>query len=305
MRTRDIRVCQADFEVLQSLLDLLHIPYTYAPLEAETVCSDLCIRGCVDAVLSEDTDVFAYGTPLVISRIDIGSSSATCVNYSRVLDELELNSETFLDFCILCGTDYNPPISGMTPIHAYSFVRQYGCIDNIVTALPPAATERLNFVRVREIFRQYAHSALTYVPYVGIANSDAVFDFLRKHDGSAEYYRDFFSQRARGAPAPVASCTGNESSDGEGGDGSRRACSDDRFQSFSRNRGPLTRRQAPAMKLRSDTNWRAGADEYDVKSDDAPIERSVHRWFRPQSNLFGSSRKNFRFQHTINTNKSN
>jgi 5'-3' exonuclease len=267
MRTRDIRVSQADFEVLQSLLDLLHIPYTYAPLEAETACSDLCIRSCVDAVLSEDTDVFAYGTPMVISRIDVGSFTVTYIEYSRVLLELELNSDAFLDFCILCGTDYNQPIHGMTVLQAYSAIRQHGSIENIEPPLSPVVLESLNFLRIREIFRQYTHSAINYVPYVGIANLDAVVNFLTQQNGSADdYYSD--SQH------PTTRTFG-------------RLALAENYHHSTQNR----RRHVIQRKTIVSSDWRAERSETDFAKSKA---ESVNRWFRPQNNIFAPNtlRKN-------------
>ncbi|GAG51450.1 unnamed protein product, partial [marine sediment metagenome] len=72
-----LHISEADFDMTKKLFDILKVPYYDAPMEAETMCSDLCKRGLVDAVLSEDTDVIAYGTPHFLSKID--TSKDTCV----------------------------------------------------------------------------------------------------------------------------------------------------------------------------------------------------------------------------------
>ena len=58
-----------DFDLLKELFDCFSIPYFTAPTEAEKFCSKLCIEGTVDAVLSDDTDIIAYGCPISLSQI--------------------------------------------------------------------------------------------------------------------------------------------------------------------------------------------------------------------------------------------
>lgn len=49
-----------DWLHLRNLFHVMNVVYYDAPLEAETMCADLCKRGLVSAALSEDTDVLAY-----------------------------------------------------------------------------------------------------------------------------------------------------------------------------------------------------------------------------------------------------
>ena len=75
-----------DFMITKKLFDILNVPYFDAPLEAETMCVDLCKRGIVDAVLTEDTDVLAYGTPIFLSKIDPFSSTCVLINLEEMLN---------------------------------------------------------------------------------------------------------------------------------------------------------------------------------------------------------------------------
>ena len=69
-RAQIIDISTEDFKYTKDLFDILEVPYFTAPSEAEKFCSKLCIDGVVDAVLSEDTDIIAYGTPVFLSKID-------------------------------------------------------------------------------------------------------------------------------------------------------------------------------------------------------------------------------------------
>ena len=64
--TQTISIKKEDFDLTRELFDKLGVSYISAPIggEAEKTCSELCVHGVVDAVMSEDTDVMAYGTPV-------------------------------------------------------------------------------------------------------------------------------------------------------------------------------------------------------------------------------------------------
>ena len=72
-----VNIDYSDFPLTRKLFDIIGVPYFDAVLEAETTCSHLCHSDVVDGVLSEDTDVLAYGTPLFLTKIN--TSAETCV----------------------------------------------------------------------------------------------------------------------------------------------------------------------------------------------------------------------------------
>jgi len=115
---------------LTLLIDLLGIPRLQAEGEAETLCAYLCRHGYVDGVITEDTDVLAYGVSNFISKY---SSNGKCVllQHDKILENLDLTAEEFTDLCIMCGTDYNDNIKGIGAIKAYDKIHQYGTLDKI------------------------------------------------------------------------------------------------------------------------------------------------------------------------------
>ena len=115
MRSQILVLEPKDYEVTKQLFDILKVPWFVAPLEAETTCADLCKRGLVVAALSEDTDVLAYACPVFLSKINTSTSTCVRINYDKLLELLEIKSHTFLDLCIMCGTDYNKNIFRVGP----------------------------------------------------------------------------------------------------------------------------------------------------------------------------------------------
>ena len=164
MKKNILNISQSDFELTKQLFDILNIPYFNAPMEAETCCADLCKRGIVDAVMSEDTDVLAYSTPVFLTKIDVYNDKCIRIYHNKVLEALELSKEQFLDLCIMFGCDYNKNIPKIGPETSYKYIKKYGSIDEIEDKLE-IDISILNHNRTRELFTGYHQIELTSVSF--------------------------------------------------------------------------------------------------------------------------------------------
>lgn len=142
-----IYIYPSDLILVQDLLTHAGIPWYKAVGEAERTCSWLCINGYVKAVLTTDSDVLVYGTPIFINDINPNAGKVRMILHSDVLNTLGLSESQFLDFCIMCGTDYNTRIPGIGPVNAHSLIACHGCIDTMTVDTTP-----LDHLNVRSLF---------------------------------------------------------------------------------------------------------------------------------------------------------
>jgi flap endonuclease-1 len=175
-RSQILDISPEDFKKTRELFDILSVPYIMAPMEAETVCSDLCKRGYVEGVLSDDSDVMAYGSPIMLSKLNTTDGTCTEIEYSNLLESLELNTNEFLDFCIMCGCDYNKNIYKVGPVKAYSYIKSYSSIENIKIELG-IDVNVLNYKRGRELFRDYEKPEYK-VEYCGTVDFKSLNEFM-------------------------------------------------------------------------------------------------------------------------------
>lgn len=151
---------RVDNEIVQAshdLVECLGIPNVTAYGEAEALCASLAIHGYVDGVLSRDTDTLVYGAPLFVN--DFKDNKFSWTTFEEVLYSLQLTQSEFIDFCIMCGCDYNSNMEKIAAGKAYSYISKYGSIENF-EANEEADTTCLRYKRCREIFVPYSKEYL-------------------------------------------------------------------------------------------------------------------------------------------------
>ncbi|TVU20424.1 hypothetical protein EJB05_36632 [Eragrostis curvula] len=132
---RTVKVTRQHNDDCKRLLRLMGVPVVEAPCEAEAQCAALCINDKVYAVASEDMDSLTFGAPRFLRHLMDPSSKKIPVmefEVAKVLEELELTMDQFIDLCILCGCDYCDSIKGIGGSTALKLIRQHGSIENIL-----------------------------------------------------------------------------------------------------------------------------------------------------------------------------
>jgi len=179
MKSMIISITEEDLQLSRDLFDLLDIPHIKAISEAEAYSSYLCIHEKIDAVLSEDTDVLAYGSPIFLTKIDTMADTVISIKYKDVLNELDMTKEAFVDLCIMLGCDYNSNIPKVGPEKSYTFMKKYKCIEDI-KEYDENEKEILHYHRTRELF-SIPETFECYIPYCGIPDFNKVNEFLFKN----------------------------------------------------------------------------------------------------------------------------
>lgn len=155
-KTRNILMPLYDQDVntIKSMCKNMGMCVIESNTEAEKTCSMLCHENKVDMVLSEDTDVLAYNTPSIISKLSMGE--CTLMNMKDVLSELELTPDQFIDMCIVCGSDYSQGLTGIGPVKAYKYIKIYNSIENIISKFPNIIPNKESFdhIKIRNIFKK-------------------------------------------------------------------------------------------------------------------------------------------------------
>ncbi|KAL4034484.1 hypothetical protein IC575_003131 [Cucumis melo] len=132
---RTVKVTKQHNDDCKRLLRLMGVPVIEAPSEAEAQCAALCKLGKVYAVASEDMDSLTFGSPRFLRHLMDPSSRKIPVmefEVAKILEELNLTMDQFIDLCILSGCDYCDNIRGIGGLTALKLIRQHGAIEGIL-----------------------------------------------------------------------------------------------------------------------------------------------------------------------------
>merc|ERR1712142_1180835 len=135
---RLVRVTSKHNEEAKKLLKSMGIPYVDAPGEAEASCAALVKAGKVFATGTEDMDSLTFGSSVVLRHLTFSEARKMPIkeyNLSKILDDLSLTQDEFIDLCILLGCDYCDSIKGVGPKRAIELIKQYRTIEEILKHL--------------------------------------------------------------------------------------------------------------------------------------------------------------------------
>lgn len=143
----------------KKLLQLMGIPYIEAPCEAEAQCAALVKAGKVYATGTEDMDALTFGSSVLLRHLTFSEARKMPIRefyLDRILAELELSHDEFIDLCILLGCDYCDSIKGIGPKRAIDLIKQYKTIEEIVKHIDTkkyTLPEEWPYQEARELFK--------------------------------------------------------------------------------------------------------------------------------------------------------
>ncbi len=125
LESRTQRLTETIIETTRELLELLDVPVVDAPAEGEAQCAYMARQGTVDYAGTEDYDALLFGAPYTLRQLT-SSGDPELMDFQATLDKHGLTWEQLVDVAILCGTDFNPGISGVGPKTAVKLVNEHG-----------------------------------------------------------------------------------------------------------------------------------------------------------------------------------
>ncbi|GFU33167.1 flap endonuclease 1 [Nephila pilipes] len=157
---RLVKVTKQHNDDCKELLKLMGVPYVEAPCEAEAQCAALVKGGKVYATATEDMDGLTFGSTVLLRHMTFSEARKMPIkefHLNKVLEELGLNQDEFIDLCILLGCDYCESIKGIGPKKAFEYIKSHKCIEDIIEKIDKQKykiPEDWLYKEARELFKQ-------------------------------------------------------------------------------------------------------------------------------------------------------
>lgn len=157
---RLVKVTREHNDECKQLLKLMGVPYVEAPCEAEAQCAALVKKGKVYATGTEDMDALTFGSTVLLRHLTFSEARKMPIKefyLDKVLLEMGLSHEEFIDLCILLGCDYCDSIRGIGPKRAVDLIKQHRNLEKIIKTIDTkkyTLPEDWPYERARELFKE-------------------------------------------------------------------------------------------------------------------------------------------------------
>lgn len=144
LKKQFIRLRDCDIANVKELLVSFGFATIDAEGEADVLCAKLSLKKRVDACLSDDTDMFVYGCPVVLRHISLLNHSVVSYDTREILKKLSLTQQEFKMMCVVCGTDYSQVSAAAAAAAASATVSPEFVFKKITKykSLPPAEIQK-------------------------------------------------------------------------------------------------------------------------------------------------------------------
>ena len=107
LKKQFIKVDQEHVQSVKAILREYSVEYVDAPGESDELCVRYVKTGRAWACLSNDMDMFVYGTERVLRDFSLTTHTVTLYTMSEILRDLNMDMTLFRQIMVISGTDYN------------------------------------------------------------------------------------------------------------------------------------------------------------------------------------------------------
>lgn len=115
---------------LMKMFDFMGIPYIRATSEADSLLAYMNIKGYIDGVISEDSDISIFGAYNLYKNVYPGMKTKIKkkifnISYEKILNELKWTRTQLASLAVLLGSDYAPTINSVGMVKATELINSY------------------------------------------------------------------------------------------------------------------------------------------------------------------------------------
>ena len=187
-----IHIKKSHVDDCKELLRLLGMPYLTAPDEAEKYCAFLQKNGLVDYTVSDDTDCLTFGCEKIL-KTSIQGDLVEC-NLNKLLSDINMSMDNFIDFCILSGCDYCQYIPHVGSLTAFNIINKHKRIETIMENCKYSFPSDFDYITARTLFSNFESYELPTEFSKSTVNSQELEEFLKVRNFKEMYISKYLKK---------------------------------------------------------------------------------------------------------------
>lgn len=108
------------------------MPYIVSPGEAEAQCAKLDELGLADGVITDDSDVWLFGSSRVLKNFFQKDKFVLSFHKDDIRRMFGLDREKLIAVALVCGSDYTEGIKGTGPVGALEIIAEFDSTSGIM-----------------------------------------------------------------------------------------------------------------------------------------------------------------------------
>jgi len=131
LERRCVIFSQKQVQDILYFFELVGVPVIRENEEADFILAKLSAANKIDYILSDDSDVLAFGAKRVLKNFCITEEKCELYEMDDILMNLGVPMHKFVDICILCGCDYTTKIRNMNCRNSLQLILQWESIEEV------------------------------------------------------------------------------------------------------------------------------------------------------------------------------
>ncbi|XP_061999644.1 exonuclease 1-like [Rosa rugosa] len=123
-------------KVVEWLTDEKEVKFFVAPYEADAQLTHLASKKIIDAVITNDSDLIAFGCKKIIFNMDVEEETCDYYSFDRLKevndDYKDFSQKKLLEMAIMIGCDYLPNLAGIGISKAYKEIMEQENYKNVI-----------------------------------------------------------------------------------------------------------------------------------------------------------------------------
>jgi len=141
-----------DVRTFKQILKLAGIFYYKCPGETDVFIKKFFDAGIIEYAITEDLDFLTHGCQNVIFGYTYKDDNVVVYNLKKILEELQLNQEQFIDMSLMLGCDYMVKMDKVGPMTGHKLIKTHGNIETVIEKTKYNFIEECDYQTVRTLF---------------------------------------------------------------------------------------------------------------------------------------------------------